>query len=201
MDYYQIIANNFQATIESIALSVDDLVDPLTRASALMSSALLQDRKILCCGNGVDAALAQLFASSLLDRFERDRPALPALNLAADGASVTAIGSHSGVSELFSRQIRALGQAGDVLLCINSAGSEADNLLRAAQAAGEREIGVVALTSDGAGQLNSLPGQDDVSIHVNTNRRPRNVEIHTMIIHCLCELLDQALFGPHHLET
>jgi len=94
MDYYQIIANNFQATIETIALSVDQLAEPIAQASQLMTQALLEDHKILACGNGADAALAQLFTCNLLNHFARERPALPALTLAGDSASITAI-AHS----------------------------------------------------------------------------------------------------------
>ena len=128
MDYYQIIAESFQSTIETIALSVDQLAGPIENGCQLMTQALLEDRKIVACGNGVDAALAQLFTSNLLSRFEHERPALPALTLGGDGASLTAIVQSSGVNDIFSRQVRALGQPGDVLLCISSS-TGANNLL------------------------------------------------------------------------
>jgi len=194
MDYYQIIAENFQNTIETIALSVDNLAEPIERGSQLMVQALLEDRKIVACGNGVDAALAQLFTCSLLSRFEHERPALPALTLAGDGASITAIAHSSGVIDIFSRQLRALGQAGDVLLCINSSDG-ANDLLRALQAAHERNMTVVALTNTGDNELSTLLRAEDVELRVDALRRPRIVELHTMAIHCLCELIDHSLFG------
>ncbi len=199
MDYYQIIADNFQSTIETIAMSVDNLADPIERGSQLLAQALLEDRKIVACGNGVDAALAQLFASNLLSRFEHERPALPVLALGSDGASVTAIAQSSGINEIFSRQLRALGQPGDILLCINSSGS-ASNLLRAVQAAHERNMGVVALSNTGDTELGTLIRAEDVELLIEASRQPRIVEIHTMAIHCLCELIDHSLFGAYNQE-
>jgi D-sedoheptulose 7-phosphate isomerase len=199
MDYYQIIANNFQNTIETIAMSVDDLAEPIERGSQLMASALLSDRKIIICGNGVDAALAQLFASNLLDRFEADRPALPALTLGGDNASVTAIAQSNGINDIFSRPLRALGQAGDVLLCINSS-EGAGNLLRAVQAAHERNMGVIVLSNTGDGELCTLIGDEDVELRVHATRQTRVVEIHAMVIHSFCELIDNSLFGNYPQE-
>ncbi|HDY83191.1 MAG: phosphoheptose isomerase [Gammaproteobacteria bacterium] len=196
MDHYPIIAENFQSTIETIALSVDNLAEPIERGSQLMTRALLEDRKIIACGNGVDAALAQLFTCNLLSRFEHERPALPALTLGGDGASITAITHSSGVVNIFSRQLRALGQAGDVLLCINSSGG-ANNLLRAVQAAHERNMTVVALSNTGDSEFSTLIRAQDVELRVDTRRQPRIVELHTMAIHCLCELIDHGLFGTY----
>lgn len=196
MDYYQIIAENFQSTIETIALSVDNLAEPIERGSQVMVRALLEDRKIVACGNGVDAALAQLFTCNLLSRFEHDRPALPALTLGGDGASITAIAHSSGVIDIFSRPLRALGQPGDVLLCINSS-DDANNLLRAVQAAHERNMTVVVLSNTGDSELSALIRSEDVELRVDSLRQPRIVELHTMAIHCLCELIDHSLFGAY----
>jgi D-sedoheptulose 7-phosphate isomerase len=195
MDHYQIISGNFQATIESIAMSVDQLAEPLSQASEMMSGALLQDRKILCCGEGADAALATLFTSHLLGHFERERPSLPALCLASDSASLMAISAGSGQEEIFSRQVRALGQSGDVLFCIDSAPVPGDSLRRAMQSADERGMAVIALLRNAD---NVLAG--GVAIGVNAARRHRAIELYTTIIHCLCELIDHNLFGPNHQE-
>ncbi|MCB1699315.1 MAG: SIS domain-containing protein [Pseudomonadales bacterium] len=196
MDYYQLISNNFQSTIETIALSVDELAEPLAQASELIVQALLQDRKIVACGNGVDGALAQLFACNLLSRFDEDRPALPALALNSDGACLTSIAHTTGLNDIYARQLRALGQAGDVLLCISSAG-EASNLLRAVQAAHERNMVVIVMSNATDGELGTLLLQGDVEIRVDSLRRPRVVELHAMVIHSLCELVEYSLFGNH----
>ncbi len=195
MDHYQIISGNFQATIESIAMSVDELAEPLSQASEMMSGALLEDRKILCCGEGADAALAALFTSHLLGHFERERPSLPALCLASDSASLMAISAGSGQEEIFSRQVRALGQSGDVLFCIDSAPVPGDSLRRAMQSADERGMAVIALLRNADSAL-----AGGVAIGVNAARRHRAMELYTMIIHCLCELIDHNLFGPDHQE-
>jgi phosphoheptose isomerase len=199
MDYYQIIADNFQSTIETIAMSVDSLAEMIEQSSHLMARALLADRKIIACGNGVDAALAQLFACNLINRFEEDRPALPALTLGAESACVTAIAQSSSINDIFSRQLRALGQAEDILLCINSSRG-AGNLLRAVQTAQDRNMGVILLSNSRDGELGALIRPEDVQLQVHATRQPRIVEIHTMVIHSFCELIDQSLFGNYNQE-
>lgn len=196
MDYYKTIAGMFQDTIEAVALSVDELAAPIERASALMTACLVADHKILSCGNGVDAALAQLFTSALLGQYDRERPALPALTLCGDGAALTAVSHTSGGREVFSRQLRALGQDGDVLLCISSARGDA-SLLRAVQAARERNMCVIALSNARDEELGRLLGSGDVELRVNAARPPRVRELQAMIIHCFCELIDQGLFGHY----
>lgn len=199
MAYYQIIADNFQSTIETIAMSADDLATTIERGSQLMARALVAEGKIIACGNGVDAALAQLFTCNLLNRFEQDRPALPALSLAADNASLTAIAQAGAYNDIFSRQLRALGQPGDVLLCINSADS-ASNLLRAVSAAQERDMHVIVMTHMQDNTLGAVMRPEDVALQVNATRQARVVELHTMAIHNFCELIDHSLFGSYHQE-
>jgi phosphoheptose isomerase len=199
MAYYQIIADNFQSTIETIAMSADDLATTIERGSQLMARALVAEGKIIACGNGVDAALAQLFTCNLLNRFEQDRPALPALSLAADNASLTAIAQAGAYNDIFSRQLRALGQPGDVLLCINSADG-ASNLLRAVSAAQERDMHVIVMTHMQDNTLGAVMRPEDVALQVNATRQARVVELHTMAIHNFCELIDHSLFGSYHQE-
>jgi D-sedoheptulose 7-phosphate isomerase len=196
MDYYKIIAENFQGTIEAVSLSVDRLATPIEMGSQLMTRALLEDRKIFACGNGVDAALAQLLTSNLLSRFEQERPALPAFSLCGDSATVTAIANTSGAGEIFSRQVRALGQEGDVLLCISSSSGNS-NLLRAVQAAHERNMCVITLSNSADHELGTLLQPDDVELSVDAARQTHVVELHTMVIHCLCQLIDHNLFGAY----
>ncbi len=196
MDCYQIIAKSFQANIECISMSVDALANPIERSTKLLTDALLQDRKVVVCGNGPDAALAQLFSCTLLSRLEHDRPALPALCLASDGSALTAIATTSSINELFSRQVRALGQPGDILLCISS-GEGHNNLIRAVQAAHERNMQVVALSNTHSGELSTLITAEDVEIQINTARRPQTIELQTMVIHILCELIDRCLFDSY----
>lgn len=199
MDYYQIIAQRFQGTMENIAMSVDQLAGPIGEASELMSQALLQDRKIIACGNGVDAAQAQLFTASLLSCFENDRPALPALYLSGDSASLTAIASSDGLDEIHSRPLRALGQQGDLLLLINSAGP-CDNLAMAMDAAHERNMAVVALSNNSDTSLPGLLQDSDALLQIETTGRSRVVEMQTMVLHTFCQLIEHSLFGDYHQE-
>ncbi len=196
MDHYERIAGHCQDTIEAIALSVDQLAEGLEEAVSLMTSALLADGKIIACGNGADAALAQLFVCQLLGRFEQERPALPAISLASDGAAATAATLHGGANDTFARPLRALGQPGDVLLCINS-GESGGNLLRALQAAMERNMGIVLLTNTGEGELDSLVRSEDVVLRVEAARSSQRVELFTLVLNCCSELIDQGLFGDH----
>ena len=196
MDFYQIIAGNFQSSIESISLTVDGLAAPIEQSTQLMTSALLEDHKIIVCGNGPDAALAQLFSCTLLSQLENERPALPALCLSSDASSLTAIATSSGLNDLFSRQVRALGQSGDILLCISSGDGHA-NLIRAVQAAHERNMKVIALSNPDSGELSTLITAEDVEMQVDAARRPRVLEIQVMVIHTLCELIDRALFDSY----
>jgi D-sedoheptulose 7-phosphate isomerase len=199
MDYYRIIADNFQGTIETIAMSVDNLAESIEHGGQAMAGSLLQDGKIIACGNGVDAALAQLFACNLLNRLEEDRPALPALTLVTESASITAIAQASGINDIFSRQLRALGEAGDILLCINSS-SGADNLAQAIRAAHERNMIVVIMSNDGDNELGQLLESEDVEIKVPATRQARIAELHTMVINNLCELIDYSLFGTYNQD-
>lgn len=196
MDFYQIIAGNFQANIEAVSLSVDELAAPIEHSTGLITGALLGDRKVIVCGNGPDAALAQLFSCTFLSRLENERPALPALCLSSDASSLTAITTSSGINDLYSRQVRALGQSGDVLLCISS-GDGHNNLIRAVQAAHERNMAVIALSNPNSGELSTLMTSEDVELQIKAPSRPRIIEIQAMVIHILCELIDRSLFDSY----
>ena len=195
MDYYRHIAGNFQQAIELISMSVDNLAQPIEHAGRVMTESLLQDRKIVACGNGADAALAQLFVCNLLNRFEQERPALPAISLGTDATALTAIATEHHIDEIFSRQLRALGQAGDVLVCISS-GPSHDNLANAAQAARDLDMTVISLTTGGSDNFPDSEGVE-VELVVAAERQPRVVELHAMIIHCLCEMIELNLFGSY----
>jgi len=196
MDYYQIIANNFQANIEVISLSVNELAPAIEQSSRLMAAALLNDCKIIVCGNGPDAALAQLFSCTLLSRLENERPALPALCLSSDSSALTAIAAANGINDIFSRQVRALGQGGDILLCISS-GEGHNNLIRAVQCAHERNMHVIALSNTGSGELSTLLTSEDIELTIRAPKRSQMIELQTMVIHNLCELIDRTLFDSY----
>jgi phosphoheptose isomerase len=199
MDYYQRIAGNFQQTIELITMSVDSLAQPIEHASQLMSDALIKDRKIFACGNGPDGALTQLFVSNLLNRFEHERPALPAISLGLDATSLTAIATTDHINDIFARQIHALGQAGDVLLCVTS-GNCHTNLIKAIQSARDRDMLLVVLSNTRNDQLSTVLSSGDIELQIRAERQSRVVEMHTMIIQCLCEMIELNLFGSYDQE-
>lgn len=195
MDYYDIIAGAFQSTIETIAMSVDNLATPIEQASQLMTQALLQDRKVFACGVGADAALAQLLCSRLMEGSEQDRPALPAFCLSGDASSSTTAEQH----EVFSRQLRALGQEGDLLLTINS-GKTKPALAAVTLAAQRGNIHVVALSNTEdrleLGELNS----SDTALVVDAKTHSQTIELHTMTLNMLCQLVEINLFGSYNQD-
>lgn len=195
-DDYQLIAENFQQVISTVAMAVDDLAIPIQLAAGRMTATLLSEGKIMACGNGADASLSQLLTGTLLGCFEQDRPALPAMALAGDSSSVTGIASQQGFNDIYARQVRALGQPGDTLVCLSS-GTVPGSVLRAAQAAHDRNMVVVALSNTADPALAELLRGDDVAINCSAARRPRVTELHTMVINLLCELIDHSLFGNH----
>lgn len=199
MDQYQRIAGHFQQAIELIALSVDVLAEPIERSSELISQALQQENKVIACGNGPDSALSQLFSSNLINRFEYDRPGLPALSLGSSSANLSTIADASNINDIFARQITALGQAGDVLFCISSERNH-QNLEHAIQAAHDRKMTVVALSNSGNEQLSKMLRHEDIELSVTAHRQPRVVELQTMVIQCMCEMIELSLFGDYDQE-
>lgn len=194
MDAQLRIIQLFQASIETKQKAMDSLAPSIERAGQLMVNALLNDGKILACGNGGSAGDAQHFSSELLNRFERERPSLPAIALTTDSSTLTSIANDYSYSEVFSKQVRALGRSGDLLLAISTSGNSA-NVLQAIQAAHDRDMQVVALTGRDGGNLTSLLLPEDIEIRVPSQVTARIQEVHLLVIHCLCDLIDNQLFG------
>lgn len=188
------IIGHFGASIETKTLAAEQLPPFIEQAAQVMVNALLSGGKILSCGNGGSAGDAQHFSSELLNRFERERPSLPAIALTTDSSTVTSIANDYSYNEVFSKQIRALGNAGDVLLAISTSGNSA-NVVQAIQAAHERDMTVVALTGKNGGHMASLLTAEDVEVRVPSNVTARIQEVHLLVIHCLCDLIDCSLFG------
>ncbi len=170
------------------------LAEPIAQAIDMMFSALSQGNKILACGNGGSAADCQHFAAELVGRFERERLPLPALALTTDTSILSAVGNDYGYRDVFSRQVLAFGQSGDVLLAISTSGNSA-NVIAAMEAAKERDMRIVALTGRGGGQMAGLLTEEDVHICVPHERTARIQEVHLLAIHCICDGVDVALFG------
>lgn len=184
----------FEDSVQTTRSVMDELAPLITDAAMHMFQALMAGRKIMACGNGGSAADAQHFTAELINRFERERPPLAAVSLTTDTSTLTSIGNDYHFDEVFSKQIRAFGQPGDVLLAITTSGNSR-NVLRAIEAAHEREISCVMLTGRDGGQANALVGGSDVHICVRSNSTARVQEVHGITIHCLCDLIDQQLLG------
>ena len=188
------IKHMFQASIETKQQALNVLPAAIENASLMMVSSLLNEGKLLACGNGGSAGDAQHFSSEMLNRFERERPSLPAIALTTDSSTITSIANDYSYEEVFSKQIRALGQEGDVLLAISTSGNSA-NVVQAIHAAHDRNMHVVALTGRDGGQIAPLLLPDDVEIRVPSNVTARVQEVHLLVIHSLCDLIDHQLFG------
>ncbi|WP_321796495.1 phosphoheptose isomerase [Caballeronia sp. J97] len=174
--------------------ALDMLAVPIAAAVDTLFGALANGNKILVCGNGGSAADAQRFAAQLIGRFERERPGLPAIALTTDTSILTAIGNDYAFEQIFSNQVRALGQSGDVLLAISTSGNSV-NVLAAIQEAHEREMIVIALSGKGGGAMSDVLAETDIHICVPSDRTARIQEVHLLTIHCLCDGIDAMLLG------
>ena len=194
MDPLARVRDHFAESIATKQTSADALAESIAAAGRVMSDALLADAKILSCGNGGSAADAQHFSSELLNRFEMERPGLPAMALTTDASTVTSISNDYSYEEIFSKQVRALGKPQDVLLGISTSGNS-ENVIRAISAAHERGMRVVALSGRDGGRMADLFEEGDVEIRVPATRTARIQEVHLLAIHCLCDLIDTTLLG------
>jgi D-sedoheptulose 7-phosphate isomerase len=188
------IRRQFNDSAQLKLKAVDALAGPIARATEIMVKCLLANGKILACGNGGSAADAQHFSAELLNRFERERPGLAAIALTTDTSTLTSIANDYEYEQVFSKQLSALGQAGDVLLGISTSGNS-KNVARAVSAAHEREMRVVALTGRGGGEIGKLLTPEDVNICVPHSQTARIQEVHLLALHCLCDGIDSMLLG------
>ena len=195
MEISERVTNIFTSHIETAQAARDEITVDIVDAATLMTNALLNDRKILCCGNGGSASDSQHFSSELLNRFERERPGLPAIALTTDSSTITSISNDYAFDEIFSKQVSALGQEGDILLAISTSGNSA-NILQAVQAAHQRHMRCVVLSGNSGGALVGFLEDDDIFISVPAKSTARIQEVHIIIIHCLCDLIDTQLLGP-----
>lgn len=194
MELEERIVDLFDGNIELALKCREELPPYIAHAGEQLVHCLLSDRKILTCGNGGSALAAQHFVSRMLNRFERERPALPALSLCSDNTTITAIANDYSFNEIFSKQIRALGQDGDILLAISTSGTSA-NTVQAVQAAHDRSMRVIALTAKDGGDVTRLLTHDDIEVRVPTQSSARAHETHLLITHMLCDLIDRQIFG------
>lgn len=184
----------FAASIEAKIAAADTLSEGIAGASARLTECLLNNGKLFVCGNGGSAANALHFSTAMLGHFEAERPPLPVITLTSDMVMATALVQDSQSDHIFSRPIQALGAPGDVLLLLTTSG-QTMNLVHAADAAHDRGMDVIALCGGGAGLLANHLGPSDMALAVPGENAARVREIHLFVLHCLCDLIDQSLFG------
>ncbi len=188
------VGNHFEDSIATKQKSKEVLSADLARAIELMFQCVNSGAKILACGNGGSAADAQHFAAELVGRFERERKELGAIALTTDSSILTAVGNDYGYDEIFSKQVSALGKAGDILLAISTSGNS-KNVIKAIEVAKSKGIQVIALTGKDGGAMAKLIGPGDINLCVPADRTARIQETHLLILHCLCDGIDYLLLG------
>ena len=188
------IMGHFSASASLKTAAAPVLSAPIARAIAMMTACLRAGGKILACGNGGSAADAQHFSAELLNRFEVERPPLAAIALTTDTSTLTSIANDYSYDQVFEKQVRALGRAGDVLFAISTSGNSS-NVMAAMRVASAAGMGIVALTGRGGGKMTGMLGPRDAHICVPHTVTARIQEIHLLTLHCLCDGIDAVLFG------
>ncbi len=194
MELISRINKNFQDSISTKQLASEVLAEPISRSAQIITQCFLNGGKVLSCGNGGSAGDAQHFSSEMLNRFEMERPGLPAVALTTDSSTVTSIANDYNFDQIFSKQVTALGQSGDTLLAISTSGNS-DNVNKAIVAAHDREMTVIALDGKSGGEMAGLLSLTDVEIRVPSESTARIQEVHLLVIHCICDLVDHQLLG------
>jgi D-sedoheptulose 7-phosphate isomerase len=194
MDLEQRLNHQFATHMETVSEAATRLAPSLVRASRMMVDSLLQGGKALSCGNGGAAAASQHFVAKMVNRYERERPGLPAIALNGGSSTMTSVADELSYSQVFARQLGALGHPGDVLLAISATG-QSENMALAAEAAIDRQMTIVALTGCDGGRLATKLREHDVEIRVPADNIARIQEVQLLAIHCLCDLIDTQLLG------
>lgn len=194
MDLEQRLNHQFATHMETVSEAAIRLAPSLVRASRMMVDSLLQGGKVLSCGNGGAAAASQHFVAKMVNRYERERPGLPAIALNGGSSTMTSVADELSYSQVFARQLGALGHPGDVLLAISATG-QSENMALAVEAATDRQMTIVALTGCDGGRLAAKLQEHDVEIRVPADNIARIQEVQLLTIHCLCDLIDTQLLG------
>ena len=194
MDLAAHLREHFDEGVELRRRMAQTLPAEIARAGEALAAALKAGRKVLACGNGGSAADSQHFAAELVGRFERERPGLPAVALTVDTSALTAIANDYDWERVFAKQVEALGVPGDFLLAISTSGTS-KNVLAAMRAAHAKGIKVIALTGRDGGEMARMLAAGDFHLNVAHPRTMRVQEVHLLVIHCLCEVVDNVIFG------
>ncbi len=184
----------FGISIETKIMAADSLSESIARAAQRLIDCLLNDGKILICGQGGSAANTMHFSSAMLNHFEVERPTLPVINLCSELSALTSFANDNNYEQAFAQQIQALGGENDVLMILTTSGN-ATPMMNALHAADERGMDTIALSGRDGGVLASHLGPEDIELRVTSDNSARIREVHLFIIHCFCHLIDNALFG------
>ena len=188
------IQQQFKDSAQSKLVAMAAMTAPIEAATRRMAACLKAGGKIMACGNGGSAADSQHFAAELVNRFEKERPPLAAIALTTDTSTLTSIANDYRYEDVFAKQLRALGRAGDVLLAISTSGNS-PNVIAAIHAAHALGVAVVALTGKSGGKIAALLGPEDIHLCVPAERTARIQEVHLLTIHCLCDGMDALILG------
>lgn len=194
MPLHDRIHGHFLASAQLHLDAADALSPVIEQAAQTVVQCLTQGGKVLVCGNGGSAADAQRFAAAMINRFEQERPGLSAIALTTDSSTLTSIANDYAYEQVFSRQVKALGLPGDVLLAITTSGNS-PSVLEAVAAARTRSMSVIALTGQNGGRLAEQIRESDVHLCVPAESSARIQEVHLLTIHCLCDAVDSLLLG------
>jgi D-sedoheptulose 7-phosphate isomerase len=194
MDLTAHLRKHFEEGIELRTRMAETMPAEIARAGEAIAAAVKAGRKVLACGNGGSAADSQHFAAEMVGRFERERPGMPAIALTVDTSALTAIANDYDFDRVFSKQVEALGQPGDVLLGISTSGNS-KNVLEAMKAAHAKGLTVIALTGRDGGAMGKMLRPGDFHLNVAHPRTMRVQEIHLLVVHCLCEVVDNVIYG------
>ncbi len=189
-----LIEQLFSQSISTKERARDTMPANIALAARLLCDCVEARNKVLSCGNGGSAGDAQHFSSEMLNRFERDREGLAAMALTTDTSTITAIANDYSYEDIFAKQVRALGRPGDLLLAISTSGNSS-NVNRAIEAAHAADMNVIAFSGRDGGSMAPLLRQNDVELRVPSTSTARVQEVHLLLIHCLCFLLDRAILG------
>jgi D-sedoheptulose 7-phosphate isomerase len=190
------IIAHFEESLATKRAALETIVPSIEAAGLAIAQRLQDGGKVLSCGNGGSAGDAQHFSSELLNRFEMERPPLAAIALSTDTSTITAIANDYAYDDIFAKQVSALGTTKDVLLAISTSGNST-NVIRAIDAAHERGLRIIALTGRDGGGIATVLESSDIEVRVPSDRTARIQEVHLLIIHCLCDLIDQRLFSDN----
>ncbi len=194
MDLISRINKNFQDSISTKQMAAEMLAEPISRGAQIITQCFLNGGKVLSCGNGGSAGDSQHFSSKMLNRFEMERPGLPAIALTTDSSTITSIANDYHYNQIFSKQVTTLGHADDILLAISTSGNS-ENVIMAIDTAHEREMTVIALSGKSGGDMAERLALNDVEIRVPSDSTARIQEVHLLVIHCICDLVDHQLLG------